>query len=41
MTRSELYEKRVAIWKKLDCAVLVERDKRSQVVNCPKAYALF
>jgi hypothetical protein len=41
MTRSELFEKRVAIWKTLDCAVLVERDKRSQVVNCPKAYALF
>jgi hypothetical protein len=41
MTKSELQEKRVAIWKKLDYGVLVERDKRSQVVNCPKAYAPF
>jgi predicted RNA-binding protein Jag len=41
LSKSELYEKRAAILKKLGFDILVEYDMKNRVIACPKAYALF
>jgi tripeptidyl-peptidase-2 len=41
LSKSELYEKRAAIFEQLGFKVLVEYDMKARVIACPKAYALF
>lgn len=41
LTRAELFQKRAEIFEKLDYSLLVEYDKSSRVIACPKSYALF
>lgn len=41
LTRSDLLEKRIAIFEKLGYSVLVEYEKRTRVIACPMSYAPF
>jgi hypothetical protein len=41
LSKSELYEKRAAIFEQLGFKVLFEYDMKARVIACPKAYALF
>jgi hypothetical protein len=41
LSRSELMEKRAAIFEELGFDVLVDYDKKTRVIACPKDYALF
>lgn len=41
LSRAELLQKRADVFEKLGYKVLVEYDKSSRVISCPKAYALF
>ena len=41
LTKSGLLEKRAQIFEKLGYSILVEYDKSTRIVACPKSYALF
>jgi hypothetical protein len=41
LTRSDLMEKRAAIFEKLGYSLLAEYDKRTRVIACPKKYTPF
>jgi len=41
LSKSELLEKRAQIFAKLGYDILVDYDKKTRVIACPKSYALF